>query len=100
MTPENHGPHTRQLPTECQALLTSYTGTRFPPMSTERKAAGVDNDTDLASALDVTTGECLMYAMYGTCAWRSCKRQHTTAQTAKAHHKILDKTFRDHAAGK
>ena len=39
VTPEYNGPYTRQLPTECQALLTSYTGTCFPPMSTARKAA-------------------------------------------------------------
>ena len=100
VTPDYTGPHTRQLPTECQALLTGYTGTRFPPMSTARKAATVDNDADLASALGVAAGECLTYAMYGKCAWRSCRRQHTTAQTSKAHHSILDKTFRDHAAGK
>ena len=54
VTPEYHGPHTRQLPAECQALLTNLTGTRFPPMSTARKAAGVDNDADLASALGHT----------------------------------------------
>ena len=100
VTPDYHGPHTRQLPAECQTLLTSYTSIRFPPMSTARKAASINNDANLSAALGVATGECLTYAMYGKCALRSCKRQHTTAQTAKAHHSILDKTFRDHAAGK
>ena len=41
VTLEYNGPYTRQLPTECQALLTSYTGIRFPPMSTARKAANI-----------------------------------------------------------
>jgi len=100
VTLEYNGPYTRQLPTECQALLTSYTGTRFPPMSTARKAANIDNNADLASTLGVTAGECLTYAIYGKCTWRSCKRQHTITQTAKTHHSILDKTFRDLAARK
>ena len=69
-------------------------------MSTARKAANIDNNADLVSTLGVTAGECLTYAIYGKCTWRSCKRQHTTAQTAKTHHSILDKTFWDHAAGK
>ena len=100
LAPDYQGPLTRQLPTECQAILTGYTGTHFLPMSTARKSAGVENFTKLAAALSITTGKCLTYTMYGKCTWRSCKRQHTTVQTAKPHHSILDKTFQAHTVGK